>query len=126
MQITVKKFELCGGDAKAEWPENFSINGQRVVQPAKFLRATAAKHFNRRNTVTTIAFTLTREHASYAAAVEFALEHEATIPDEGDVVINSGNAARTLSDCQLEVSTCDPIVGCTTVHHYRLIGGRFA
>ena len=59
------------------------LNGRQVVQDAQFLRAVAAQPLARGNRVNQLRFTVTRQHASVAAASAFAVTAFSSLPASG-------------------------------------------
>lgn len=125
MRITVNNVVLCEGQAKDEYPEQFAIDSQRVVQIAQYLRADNAEPIGRGNRIRRITFRVTREHASHRVACEWAVAHEVSIPQAGTVLImfeDTGTSKYYLHHGEVETVRCDPIIGCTTIHSYNLVG----
>ncbi len=109
-------------------PDSLRVNGKRVIQIAALLRADASVTFNRKNTVTTIGFSITREHASVREAEAFLIQHEAEIPSSGIVEFvcydgDGGESSFYLETGFLEVTDAT-YIGCSTFHSYSLVGGR--
>lgn len=130
MRITIGEFVICQGKAGNEYPDRFQVDSQEVVQVRRFLRAAAASPLPRGNTLTTVSFMIDREHASHAAACEFAALHHAEIPKTGDVVFRfedaGGEVEVQLAGGALQRHGVAPIIGVSTEHTYQFIGGAFA
>ena len=62
------------------------LNGRQVVQDAQFLRAVSAQPLARGNAVNLLQFSVTRQHASVAAASAFVLTAFSSLPRERDGV----------------------------------------
>ena len=126
MKIKINEFWLCEDGQLA--PNSLHINGRRQVQIAQFLRAGASKVWNRKNTVTTISFSVVREHATTRAAEGYMLQHEADIPASGVVtfVCPDKNGAEDFFyfDAGILDTTEAAQIGVSTEHSYTLIGGR--
>jgi hypothetical protein len=128
MRITIDNVCICEGDEKSEYPDSFSSSLQRNVQIKETLRGTNAQPIGRGNALRRISFRVTREHADHRTALEWAVAHEAEIPENGDVkfVLQAdGESVYWFHDCQVEATQLDPIIGSTTVHSYSLVGGAF-
>ena len=126
MKIQIANFWLCEDGQLA--PNSLRINGRRQVQIAPLLRALASKVFNRLNTVTTISFSVVREHATTRAAEEYMLQHEVDIPDTGIVTFLCPDANQAESTFYFDAGVLDTTeasqIGVSTEHSYTLIGGR--
>jgi len=128
MRITIGTFVVCEGNNKGEYPEAFAVDGEEIVQVAQYLRATASVPIARGNTLLTVSFKITREHADARSAAEYALVHHASIPKLGDVVFQCetpGVRKYKLTSGVLKSHKCDPMIGCTTIHSYVIQGGGF-
>jgi hypothetical protein len=126
MKISIQNFWLCEDGQLA--PNSLHVNGHRKIQIAEFLRATAARPLNRLNTVTTIGFSVIREHDTARIAEGYMLQHEATIPPTGVITFvcpddNGGEDVFYFDYGLLETTDADQI-GCSTQHSYTIIGGR--
>lgn len=126
MKIKIENFWLA--EAGQLSPDSLRVNGRRSIQIAALLRAEASKTFNRKNTVTTISFSITREHASFREAESYMIEHEAGIPASGIVEFichdeNGGESSFYLDTGFLETSEAYSI-GVSTIHSYTIVGGR--
>jgi len=66
------------------------LNGRQVVQDVQFLRAVAAQPLARGNQVNVLRFTVTRQHASVAAAGAFAVTAFSALPANGLATIVCG------------------------------------
>ncbi len=129
MRITIGAVPLCEGERSSQFPDRFAIDGKRLVQIREFLRADYAKPKGRGNRTHRIAFAVTREHANHRAAVEWSVAHEASIPESGQIQIIAEYRGRTtyyLWYGEVESCVLDPIIGCSTVHTYTLIGGKLS
>jgi len=126
MKIKIGEFWLCEDGQLA--PNSLRINGRRQVQIAQFLRASAARPLNRMNTVTTLSFSVVREHDSTRAAEEYMLQHEVAIPAAGSVtfICQDEHGAESLFyfDAGVLETTEASQVGVSTEHAYALLGGR--
>ena len=126
MKIHIGTFELAGAGQLS--PDSLRINCRRVIQVAQHLRAEAARPFNRRNTQTTVSFSVTRSHTDVLAAQSYMLWHEVAIPSSGIVRFTAYNPAGAetvffFTAGSLETSDASHI-GLSTMHSYTLIGGR--
>jgi len=128
MRITIGTFVLCEGNAKGEYPKDFTVDDEEILQIAQYLRAAASVPLERGNTLTTISFKLEREHADARAAAEYALLHAASIPKTGNVVFQCegpGVSKIKLVNGKFKHRKVEAIIGCTTVHSYVFQGGGF-
>lgn len=127
MKLYIGTFAIV--DTVETEPDRFSLNGQENVQIAQYLRATRSVPLARGNTVTTIGFGVTRSHASYRAAMQYACTHHAALPKTGAVKFifddASGINILWLTDGKLASHIVDPVVGVSTYHRYTLVGGDF-
>ena len=82
MRIFIDNFCLAAGGGES--PEGLSINGEQTVQVTRFLNAANAGVMPLGGRVNTVAFAVTREHASQGAAAAFLFSHAATLPLSGD------------------------------------------
>ena len=126
MKIKINEFWLCEDGQLA--PNSLRINGRRQIQIAQFLRAAVGKPLNRKNTITTISFSVVREHASARVAEGYMLQHEAEIPEDGIVTFfcPDENEAEDIFffDAGVLDTTEASQIGVSTEHSYTLIGGR--
>ena len=109
-------------------PDSLRVNGERAIQIAQILHAESAKTFNRLNSITTISFSLVREHASVREAEEYLIRHEADIPSSGAVEFicydeNGGESSFYLDTGYLKTTEAY-YTGCSTTHSYVIVGGR--
>lgn len=128
MRIMIDKVVLCEGDISGQYPEGLSIDGSRKIQIAEFLRATEAEPIGRGNRLRRISFSVTREHADHYTAMIWALDHESELPENGIVSFEfqgGGNKTLYLHHGQLETHRVSPIIGCSTIHSYNLVGSKF-
>ncbi len=126
MKIRINQFWLAEEGQLA--PDSLRVNGRRATQIAALLRAEAAKVWNRQNTVTTISFSIVREHSSARAAEEYMIRHEADVPSSGVCEFvchdeSGGQSSFYLDTGALETTEAFNI-GCSTTHSYTLAGGR--
>lgn len=124
MKISIAGFDLAKGGR--EGPQGFSVNGQRVVQAATFLRGDASRQIARGNRTTTIGFAVARGHNTIQDAERFCLEHELDVPDSGLIILTAGEGATTVSrfltGCVVSVES--DYEGVMTVTRYTLVGGK--
>jgi hypothetical protein len=70
-----------------------------------------------------------RTHGSLREALEYAVRHHASIPKTGQVALVAegvdGQTTTYLRDGHVAMHTVDPIIGLTTIHTYKLVGGDF-
>ena len=126
MKIKIADFWLAEAGELA--PDELIVNARRIVQVAQFLRSSAAKPIPRKNTITTISFSVTRTHTSVRAAGGYMLQHEVDIPDEGVITFISqdqgGGESNYYFDNAAVETTQAKRIGVTTFHSYTIIGGR--
>lgn len=126
MRIRIADFLLAGDSELA--PDSLTIDAERQVQIVQRLRALASKPIARANTLTTISFTVTREHDHVRAAETYLLKHEADIPATGQVTFecegDDGVESRFAFDAAELKTTSARQIGVSTLHSYTLIGGR--
>ena len=126
MKIHIGTFELAGAGELS--PDSLRINAKRSVQIGQCIRAEAARPFNRKNTQTTVSFSVTRSHADMMAAHVYMLWHEVSIPGSGNVRFtgyNQNGAETVFYFTAGSLDTTDAShTGLTTFHSYTLIGGR--
>ena len=75
------------------------LNGKQIVQDAEFLRAVAAQPLARGNRVNRLQFTVTRQHASVAAASAYVLTAFSALPASGTATIICGALGETEASC---------------------------
>jgi hypothetical protein len=120
---------LADEDAEDGIIASLEIAGERVIEEARFVRASFIEIFDRYNESSAVAVQVIRLHADRQAAQLFLLEHMGTLPGVADLAITasdlSGNVVvRWLKDAGLPSKTSGVIIGMTTVHTYRFIGGE--
>lgn len=118
---------LAGANSYEE-PNNFKLNGQRVVEIAEFLRAEYIKVFYRNNRKTSISFQTARLHANIQTAEAFVMDHESTVTVMGllEITLVSDKGAQTfryINNAAVESVTLVSWTGITTIHEYSLVGG---
>lgn len=106
---------------------NFTLNGQRVLQVVDLFRASSIRVYGRGNRRVSISFEVTRHHDSILDAVEFIIDHEADVPEEGTAVFDftdddGGSMSRWMEYCGVESVQCVQHIGTTTRWAYSLIG----
>ena len=125
MKIFIDQF--CLADGGEESPKNLSINGQQAVQSVAALGSTTVDVYPRGNRVNTLVFTVTREHASDAAAQGFLFHHAATLPSGGDVTFlcedANGEVVRYTAAASAVASDQGSQLGVTSTHRYALVCG---
>ena len=128
MKIFIDQF--CLADGGGESPTSLSINGQQAVQSVTALGSTAADVYPRGNRVNTVAFTITREHASEAAAQGFLFQHAATLPGGGTVTFlcedAGGETVRYMAAASAVASDQGTQLGLTSTHRYSLVCGAIS
>lgn len=75
------------------------LNGKRLVQDAQFLRVVAAQPLSRGNLVNQLHFTVTRQHASAAAAAAYILTVFSSLPENGLATVICGAYGETPLTC---------------------------
>ena len=130
MKIEIGTTVICAGVAGAEYLEDFAIDGQETVQSGSFLRAVAGKSFARGNTLTSISFSVTKEHANFETAEAYLCKMQADIPKTGDVVFTTEAAATASEKYKLSDGTIKGAsrrqVGVSTRCSYVIVGGDFS
>ena len=125
MKILIDDFCLAAGGGES--PEGLSINGSQPAQISRLLHAANASVLPLGGRVNTIAFAVTREHASNGAAAGFLFAHAATLPESGDATFLCEDAAGP----QVEYAAAAAAVtadqgtqnGNRTTHKYTLVCG---
>ena len=124
---TGQDYWLTGSNPQ-EWPDQLRVNDQILEQVAEFCRAEQIKTFNRGNARTTVAFNISREHASGAAAEYFILTHAASLSRDGlatfVVVTDSGGEIEVYLPNAVVRVTGHSHIGCSSHHSYDIIGGK--
>ena len=125
MKIFLDQF--CLSDGGGESPTNLSINGRQAVQSVPLLRGDVADVYPRGNRVNTVAFTVTREHASDAAAEAFLFRHAAALPAGGSLTFlcedTDGDTVRYTADTAAVASDQGTQQGIITTHRYTVVCG---
>ena len=128
MKIFIDQF--CLADGGEESPKNLSINGQQAVQSVTALGSTTADVYPRGNRVNTVAFAVTREHASDVAAQGFLFQHAATLPSGGTVTFLcesvDGETVRYTGAASAVASDQGTQLGPTSTHRYTLVCGAIS
>jgi hypothetical protein len=119
-------------DSPAAIPmKNFRINGSRNIQEAQFFRATARVFYDRGNRKTEVTFETSREFTDRVSAESFILLHATQFPGVFLAAFQAGisgagaTASRYLKNAAVE-SVSSSLIGCTTMHSYRITGGVMA
>lgn len=125
MIIRFVDLELAG--TGREGVGDFTLNGQRVVDPQEFIGAANASIVGRGNASRTVEFSVTREHENTVEASFHLLEHEDELPDEGTLVFNmsesgSGGATITIENAVL-LKHAATQRGVSTFHRYSFAFG---
>ena len=127
MIITFAGIILCNGPERRKTAalgvSNLQVGGSRRTQGAGAIRAQAARVFARGNRITAISFNAAIEHESVQDAEYFCIRHEATLPDEGELVFNARGSTGTsalvkFKNAALESST-HTYRGVRTYHSYQ-------
>jgi len=124
MRILLEKFVLCDhGDH-----HQLAINGQRAVDVQTFLRGAYARPVSRDNLLNTITLSCQREHASYAAAEVFMMNHIENCPAEGVLTMealkdNGGVIKLYILNAVIQSPNITP-KGVRTLHDYTIIGDK--
>ena len=128
MKIFIDQFRLANGGEES--PKNLSINGQQAVQSVTALGSPTADVYPRGNRVNTVAFAVTREHASDAAAQGFLFLHAAKLPSGGTLTLlcedADGEAVRYTAAASAVASDQGTQLGSTTTHRYALVCGAIS
>ena len=99
------------------------INGSRVVQEEQLYNADARVFFDRANRKTEITFNTTRLFTAQGDAESFMLLHEAQFAvAQGTVSFVGATVTTTLANAVVE-TVSSAMIGCTTRHSYRIVGG---
>lgn len=102
---------------------NLRVNGSRVIQDLLYFRANAQQEQDRLNRKTEVSFNATRVFTTPQAAEDFALQHEANMPQQLlDLKFVTADATYYLASCAL-VSMASEVIGSTTRHSYTFRGG---
>jgi len=127
MRITINQIILADDAAPAR-VRAFRLESARRVQEGTFIRAAAARFFDRANARTRVSFEVVRTHASVREAEAFLLGHERDVPGTGLAVFtalgDAGQAVtRYLPDAVVETIEGSG-AGTSTRHQYVLLGGQ--
>lgn len=125
------KVTPSGGSAVtlAESPDSVPVSGEsftdeRSVEIVDRVRAAAAALRDRLNRRTTLQFTVTRQHASIAAAIEYQWDHRDDVPSAGSLEIKIVDGATTKTftgDCLIPKVDLVSRRGLTTIWTYTII-----
>ena len=125
MKIFIDQF--CLSDGGEESPKGLSINGQQAVQSVPPLRGDMAEVYPRGSRVNTLAFAVTREHASDGAAEGFLFLHAATLPASGSLTFLcedvNGATVRYTAATSAVASDKGTQLGITSTHQYTIVCG---
>lgn len=114
---------LAGGVALS----GLRIQFQRVHDVFVPIGGPSRKYIPRNVTRTTIDFSVTRNHADIAAAEEFILDHNNSLPVTGEVMLlsSSGFVTASIPRGRLFSHRLNTEIGSTTMHAYHVEGGTF-
>ena len=125
MRIFIDQFCLANGGEES--PVGLSINGRQAVQSVSLLRGDVADVYPRGSRVNTVAFAVTRTHASPAVAEGFLFAHAANLPASGSLTFlcedADGNAVRYTADTSAVTSDTGTQNGPATTHQYTVVCG---
>jgi hypothetical protein len=122
MKITFGSVTISGGGKES--PADCSLEGVRVIQLAQRLRAAGITPLYRQNRQNTFSGTVTREHATTAAAETFLLTHENSLPDQDTLTIKSDADATLLTISNAVCVLCRTrYKGSSTITTYQFVGG---
>ena len=128
MKIFIDQFCLADGGENS--PKNLSINGQQAVQSVAALGSTTVDVYPRGNRVNTVAFAVTRAHASDAAAQGFLFHHTATLPSGGTVSFlcedANGETVRYTAAASAVARDQGTQLGVTSTYRYTLVCGAIS
>ena len=128
MKVFIDQFCLSNG--ADESPKGLSINGQQSVQSVALLRGSTANVLPRGNRVNTVAFAVTRLHASGGAAEGFLFCHAATLPASGDLTFlcedAMGATVRYLATASAVATDKGTLLGLSTTHQYTIVCGAIS
>lgn len=105
------------------------IAGERVIEEARYVRASFVDILDRGNESAAITVQVIRTHADRKVAQLYLAQHSQSLPGKADLTITAtdweGNFAELyLHDAGLPSKTAGVLAGCTTVHTYRFVGGE--
>lgn len=127
MRIYLAGTELTGSSMR-EWPNNLTLNGERLTQLMARLRATKIKSKSRDNKKSTVNFTVTREHNSIPECQAFMFKHFAGLPGEGTARFHMIDPAGPSSSLYMPDSTLDASSGIhkgrSSIFTYTIVGGH--
>lgn len=83
-------------------PFGLTVNGQRVVQVAHFLRAAQAAFFTRKNTSLRLSFSVVQTFSTIKSAELWVLQHYGSIGDQATLTLRVGQTSESPEDviCQ--------------------------
>jgi len=119
-------------DSPANIPlQNFRITESDNIQEAQFFRAIARQFYDRGNAKTEVTFDTSRSWPDQNTAENFILTHATQFPNQGLITFVAGRSGagststRYLKNAAIE-SIGSSLIGCTTRHSYRIVGGVMA
>lgn len=128
MKISISDIDLCGGIELGEEPFDFHVEVRPKVQIFQFFGAENAQPIRRDNSLTTVRFSVSRDHSSSCDATRFLFSHPVQIlKKSGDVFFSADypeEATYILRDGLISSMKSEQN-GSQTTHHYEVLGGRF-
>lgn len=95
----------------------------RAVQVVAAIRADSVRTRHRKNKQTSFSFSISRGHASPAAALYYLFVHESTIEPDAALVITPQGSTATITIAGNLKSVRSEITGSRSTCHYTFIGG---
>lgn len=131
MKITFSPAEgspvTLGDDTGGAPVSGFASSEEPVIQVVQPLRAKYATALPRGNRQVRVGWTVTREHASVAAAAVHAISHGGLVPDDGVLMVYQGSpsgSATLYVDVVLSRVSLVELSGVTTVFRYEFSGSK--
>jgi hypothetical protein len=129
VRVQIDNFVLLSHNTLAAVLNRIRINGSRTPVFKSFTLADWVKVFDRGGRSTTVELQITRQHLSQMDADLFIADHDGHVPSSGLVkLVYIGpfgqEYIRYIDDASISSASSSTIVGLTTLHDYRIAGGR--
>jgi hypothetical protein len=125
MRIDIGTTNLALGTGRNQPSYVNGLDGQRLLEVEPLTRSAEPGIFTRGNVSHTLTVTVSRHHATPAAAADFVLSHMVAVWGlTGTLYIESHSGNRwTLSQAQIESARLKSWIGASTMHDYVVKGG---
>lgn len=128
MRIEIGNYLLVEHNDERSIINRWKVNGQRAPEVRAFTLAEFVRIFDRGGRSTIIELEVTRLHEDVPTAELYNFDHDTEVPTSGNVEFTvvsrfGQEEKRYLEAASIQASSSDVIVGVTTFHVYRIVGG---